>query len=621
MDDRSEKLFEGHTGPVLSVALDPLNKYIASSSCDGSVCVWSIDSRKVFQQWKNVFPRSNDFENSSTLCRIAWQPSLGDVLALPKSDGLELIKRGQWDKIWKKITHSELINISISAFSHNGQLVAAASTQSVVMVWKMSDILSDTQQPLSILYMTSTCVTSLKFSTINPYQFSCCDKSGVLRVMKIVSSGTSTKTNAALDLVSKKSDSADALKKSGLSQEDLENMFDDDIDDDFSFITEQKKEIHSHTTAKKVTADEETTVEIDKIISLSVKEKNKIEPAALDVDLNNDFDDLNAEFDIGAIKSRYEPMIFGDDVDDITKVGQLGSSSVTSTNFVSKSSSSELVIDGHKINGKELLTLLRQPRPSLPSRQPPFQSGSTPTHYKQRFMVWNSVGIVYGYNTDEERSIDVEFHDVSFHHSIHMTNLFNYSMAALSNICLLLASNGDDEAGDELEHTKVRLFCRLFNTWDQIKDWQVDLPKDEQIDSITAGQTFVAVATSQLYVRVWTVGGIQTSIISLTGPVVNISSYDRFMMILYHQAAHYSEQGQSIACQVLKVDHKGKTRCHPIPTPVQVALSPKATVYWAGFTDEGTPCIVDSDGIVRLYKSHFGNGWFPICATKEHVRD
>src|SRR5699024_1573027 len=134
--------------------------------------------------------------------------------------------------------------------------------------------------------------------------------------------------------------------------------------------------------------------------------------------------------------------------------------------------------------------------------------------------------------------IDVEFHDVSFHHSIHMTNMFNYTMAGLSTACLLLASNGDDESEDELEHRKARLFCTVFNTWDAAKEWQVDMPKDEQIDAIAAGNTFIAAATSQLYLRIWTVGGVQTNIVSLNGPAVNLSSHERFLMILYHQAMH-----------------------------------------------------------------------------------
>ena len=52
------------------------------------------------------------------------------------------------------------------------------------------------------------------------------------------------------------------------------------------------------------------------------------------------------------------------------------------------------------------------PQPEV-DLQGPFQPGSTPIHLESRFMVWNSVGIVKSFNTDDENSIDVEFHDAS----------------------------------------------------------------------------------------------------------------------------------------------------------------------------------------------------------------
>ena len=45
--------------------------------------------------------------------------------------------------------------------------------------------------------------------------------------------------------------------------------------------------------------------------------------------------------------------------------------------------------------------------PSIPDYDPqePFQPGSTPTHLESRFMVWNSVGIVRSFNSEDESSI------------------------------------------------------------------------------------------------------------------------------------------------------------------------------------------------------------------------
>jgi chromosome transmission fidelity protein 4 len=36
---------EGHDGPILCVKFDPLNIYLASSSCDGTIKLWSIENK------------------------------------------------------------------------------------------------------------------------------------------------------------------------------------------------------------------------------------------------------------------------------------------------------------------------------------------------------------------------------------------------------------------------------------------------------------------------------------------------------------------------------------------------------------------------------------------------
>ena len=59
--------------------------------------------------------------------------------------------------------------------------------------------------------------------------------------------------------------------------------------------------------------------------------------------------------------------------------------------------------------------------------------------------VWNDVGIVRQYNSEEENSVDIEFHDTSLHHAMHITNNHNYTMASLSVEAVLLASEGDSD--------------------------------------------------------------------------------------------------------------------------------------------------------------------------------
>lgn len=71
--------------------------------------------------------------------------------------------------------------------------------------------------------------------------------------------------------------------------------------------------------------------------------------------------------------------------------------------------------------------------------QPPFQSSATPQNLEHRYLCWNHVGIVRCHKTAAENSIEVEFHDVSTHHGIHMDNYLHHTMASLSSTVVALA--------------------------------------------------------------------------------------------------------------------------------------------------------------------------------------
>lgn len=59
--------------------------------------------------------------------------------------------------------------------------------------------------------------------------------------------------------------------------------------------------------------------------------------------------------------------------------------------------------------------------------------------------VWNNVGIVRQYSSEDENSIDVEFHDTSVHHTLHLNNTAGHTMATLSTEALVLACEAQDD--------------------------------------------------------------------------------------------------------------------------------------------------------------------------------
>uniref|UniRef100_A0A0X3QDA0 Uncharacterized protein n=2 Tax=Schistocephalus solidus TaxID=70667 RepID=A0A0X3QDA0_SCHSO len=95
-----------------------------------------------------------------------------------------------------------------------------------------------------------------------------------------------------------------------------------------------------------------------------------------------------------------------------------------------------------------------------------FQPGAMPTGFRERFMVWNRIGLVTRFaQTDNENdynyqveansaSIEAEFHDTTLLYSLHVMDTVGFTMADLSLTALLLASPGSLEVPPSEESEK-----------------------------------------------------------------------------------------------------------------------------------------------------------------------
>lgn len=71
-----------------------------SSSCDGTVKVWSIETNLVVKEWTNVIPKSNAFQHSKLKCTPAWDFKDGNLLAIPFGKEIKLFQRGVWRELF-----------------------------------------------------------------------------------------------------------------------------------------------------------------------------------------------------------------------------------------------------------------------------------------------------------------------------------------------------------------------------------------------------------------------------------------------------------------------------------------------------------------------------------------
>ena len=225
--------------------------------------------------------------------------------------------------------------------------------------------------------------------------------------------------------------------------------------------------------------------------------------------------------------------------------------------------------------------------------------------------MYNSVGVVKSHESESERSLDVEFHDIAVHHALHLANNDNYSMAALSSTVLALASRSDSD-------TASKLSVNYFSSSDMNKEWSVVMTEEEEeITCVAAGQDWVVVSTSAHHLRFFTAGGVQRHVLSLPGPVVTMVGEGDTLMLIYH-AAHPLPGQQSLSYSLLRVGIKNIRPLHSAPA-LSLPLTPESELYWAGFSDTRTPVIADTAGWVRALDTRTWL-WSPIINTRSHTR-
>ena len=83
----------GHTAPILSVDITSQADFVASSSCDGSVRVWSSgDEKDKRVSLPNLHPKSNDVPNSPTVAGLKFSKD-GALLAVPGAQEVQVLQR------------------------------------------------------------------------------------------------------------------------------------------------------------------------------------------------------------------------------------------------------------------------------------------------------------------------------------------------------------------------------------------------------------------------------------------------------------------------------------------------------------------------------------------------
>ncbi|XP_002718305.2 WD repeat and HMG-box DNA-binding protein 1 [Oryctolagus cuniculus] len=544
MDSSQQKTFRGHEAPVLSLSFDPKDIFLASASCDGSVRVWQISDQTCAVSWPLLL-KCNDVIHAKSICRLAWQPKSGKLLAVPVEKSIKLYKRETWSNHFDLSDNFISQTLNVVTWSPCGQYLAAGSINGAIVVWNVE---------------TKDCVERVKHEK----GYAICGLAWHPTCGRI--SYTDAEGNLGLlENVCDPSGKTSSNKVSSRLEKDYNDLFDgDDTSNAGDFLNDNAVEIPAFS--KRTTNDDEDDDDL-MLTSGHLRQRSHI------------LEDDENSVDLTMLKTG----LLKEEVED-DQAGSIHNLPVVA--------SQRPFYDG--------------PMPT--PRQKPFQSGSTPVHLTHRFMVWNSIGIIRCYNDEQDNAIDVEFHDTSIHHATHLPNTLNYTVAALSHEAILLACESTEELASKLH-------CLHFSSWDSSKEWIVDMPQNEDIEAICLGHGWVAAATSALLLRLFTIGGVQKEIFSLPGPVVSMAGHGEQLFIVYHRGTGF-DGDQCLGVQLLELGKKKKQILHGDPLP----LTRKSYLAWVGFSAEGTPCYVDSEGCVRMLNRGLADTWTPICNTREHCK-
>jgi chromosome transmission fidelity protein 4 len=200
--------------------------------------------------------------------------------------------------------------------------------------------------------------------------------------------------------------------------------------------------------------------------------------------------------------------------------------------------------------------------------QPDFTVGG-----KYRVLAWNMVGTVCLREELAYTSVDVDFTDKQLHRNIVINDDYGAVISVLNHSGMILASKGvenpdeeemddfirpDDEdidmedggeGGNEEKKRKrhAHLHFKPFNTWKNLKDWHFALKHGEQVEALAIGSGWCAAATDFGYIRVFSIEGVQRTIISHGTPFVTMAGYENLLAVVYHS-------GPSVyGCQAFKI--------------------------------------------------------------------
>ncbi|KAK8191003.1 chromosome segregation protein-like protein [Phyllosticta capitalensis] len=243
-----------------------------------------------------------------------------------------------------------------------------------------------------------------------------------------------------------------------------------------------------------------------------------------------------------------------------------------------------------------------------PKIHAPFQPGSTPWRGNRRYLCLNLTGFVWTVDQDTHHTVTVEFYDREAHRDFHFTDPFLYDKACLNDKGTLFACPSSKDHPAFVHY-------RPHETWTtRSDDWRIPLPHGEEAVAISLSESYIVVATTADYVRVYTLFGVPVRVSRLkSSPAVTCASWRDYVLTVANGPV-----GGDGATRLLYSIENVK-RDEVLQNDDAVALGPGVKLQSVFFSDQGDPHIYDSTGtllVLQHWRQPHAARWVPLLDTR-----
>eukprot|EP01130_Rhizamoeba_saxonica_P000611 TRINITY_DN10572_c0_g1_i1.p1 TRINITY_DN10572_c0_g1~~TRINITY_DN10572_c0_g1_i1.p1 ORF type:complete len:843 (+),score=178.52 TRINITY_DN10572_c0_g1_i1:37-2565(+) len=225
-----------------------------------------------------------------------------------------------------------------------------------------------------------------------------------------------------------------------------------------------------------------------------------------------------------------------------------------------------------------------------------------PTHLTKRYLVWNNTGcVITEYDEENDKSyLSVKYSNVGKHSNLNITKEGKITCADISDDGIVLV----------IEQTEIH-FQSFKSSSIAYTEWDIS-SNNEEIDGICLCKDYI-ISTSSLYIRYFTLGGLQKFITSPSGPVYSIIGDGNKVCIVY--LSRYPFQ---FSCKYTILDLDNQETL--VSGNIALSNTNDCSLKWIGFTSNSMLATMDSKGIIRVLVNNSVEGewnkqWTPVLRS------